>query len=398
MVLRRAAQRDDAEERNGERLFQIFRRLEGIVELFATEGCAGAQQKAQHQRQREVLFQVGCVGASRSLGAVDDGNIVGANPTGNPDLLVALQQPIVEGAVGVDLPLQDRVLDVAIAKVGDVGLQAFDLLGQRLLLAHRRLVLRLDRVANEIHLSRDLLIDFIELRFQSLHLGIVGFEEAELVVVSPFEVGAFGAQVADRLALQHLWHPDARGRLNLLPQKLIPQAFVGCLGEFAVGGGEVALCEGLPVATRTAPDEHDSVLVRILDALLLGVLQLQLQLLQPFFQESAGIAGRAIASVKVFRDVVVDDAVGDILRYLGIRTVVCDLDDGRAVDRLQAHPAEDAASGAFLTSRDISRGGRPGSLRRPKYQPLQVRPQRWYVRRHERGVVLKVQRGDHPFC
>ena len=46
-----------------------------------------------------------------------------ADAAGHADLLVALQQRIIEAAVGVHLTLQDGILDAASAKVENVALE-----------------------------------------------------------------------------------------------------------------------------------------------------------------------------------------------------------------------------------------------------------------------------------
>ena len=79
----------------------------------------------------------------RDFGPVDDRDIAGSDRAGNADLLVALQQRIVEFAVGVRVALEDVVLDGILALPIEFGLQSRDLAFERVLALQRFLVAQL---------------------------------------------------------------------------------------------------------------------------------------------------------------------------------------------------------------------------------------------------------------
>jgi hypothetical protein len=133
-------QRDDAQDRQSQILLQVFGAAVAVVEEFSPEGSRSPHHQTDEQGGRQVARQARLVWSARNPGPIDNGQVAGQRPAvhaaGNPDLLVALQQPFVEGPVGVHLPLQDRVLDVPVLIVHHLRFQSCQLLAQQLLFLH----------------------------------------------------------------------------------------------------------------------------------------------------------------------------------------------------------------------------------------------------------------------
>ena len=111
--------------------------------LIVSSRCSSRKREADAGRQAEedgdhqVAHQVRLEREFGHLGLVDHGNVVDAHPAGHADFLVALQQAVVELAVGIHLALQQVVLEAAVLAAED-GLLALLQLGRELLLLGQR--------------------------------------------------------------------------------------------------------------------------------------------------------------------------------------------------------------------------------------------------------------------
>ena len=77
--------------------------------------------------------------------SIDDRDVVGPDAARDADLLIALQQSVIERAVGVDLALENGVVDAAISLIDDLVLGLVELRNEELLLVTCGLVVRLNR-------------------------------------------------------------------------------------------------------------------------------------------------------------------------------------------------------------------------------------------------------------
>ena len=105
----------------------LLRRFDRVVEPLEHVGGAAAPRRAQGKESRARATAAART-ARRALRLVDDEHVVGADAARHVDFLVALQQALIERAVGVDLALQDVVLDAALLQIEHLGLQRLDLL------------------------------------------------------------------------------------------------------------------------------------------------------------------------------------------------------------------------------------------------------------------------------
>ena len=126
----------------------------------------------------------GSDGASR---AVDDRDGRHADAAGDADLLVALEQRVVEAAVGVHLALQDRVLDAAPAQVEHVALELRDAGLERLLRRQRAAIIgeqAVDPARRRLRrLAGDLPAELVDLRLEAEHLRMLGLHELALLLI-----------------------------------------------------------------------------------------------------------------------------------------------------------------------------------------------------------------------
>ena len=107
--------------------------LDRVVDEFEPDrpGDPGDQAKAEADDQVEE--QIGLERQARDVGAVDDRDRSHADAAGDPDLLVALEQRVIERTVGVHVALQDGVLDASSAQVQHRALEPRDPRLERLL-------------------------------------------------------------------------------------------------------------------------------------------------------------------------------------------------------------------------------------------------------------------------
>ena len=127
---------------------------------------------------------MGLLGWSGKLGRVDDADVVLLDAAGDPDLLVALQQRIVEFAVGIGVALVDIVLDAALAKVGEIALQRVDPAREHALALDGRLD---NLAASEVPIRasslRDRRVQRLDLRLQRLRRRVVRLELLQQLVI-----------------------------------------------------------------------------------------------------------------------------------------------------------------------------------------------------------------------
>src|SRR5262249_54300105 len=138
--------RNDAQGRQAGDTLHLLSRPQRVVELLEQIRRAQSHGEPETQREQDRPREVGRGRLLWHLGLVDDEDVVGADAAGDIDLLLPLQQALVERAVGVDLALQDVVLDAALLQVESLAAERLDATLHLLFLALRRLVARLERV------------------------------------------------------------------------------------------------------------------------------------------------------------------------------------------------------------------------------------------------------------
>ncbi len=108
-----------------------------FVDLFERRRRGCAEYAAREHCQHEVDQQARLGRPIGQLCGIDDRDIVVLDTAGNADLLIALEQRVIELAVGVGVALVDVVLDAAPAQVGQIALEAVDPGEQRPFARHR---------------------------------------------------------------------------------------------------------------------------------------------------------------------------------------------------------------------------------------------------------------------
>ena len=69
---------------------------------------------------------LGSEGSARNHGAVDDENIVGADPPGYIHFFVALKEAVVDATIALGLPLQDVMLNALLLEIEYLSLESLD--------------------------------------------------------------------------------------------------------------------------------------------------------------------------------------------------------------------------------------------------------------------------------
>ena len=146
--LRPLQARDHAEQRNAEALLDLVRIADAVAEGLERRDRRQCNHQPGEKRQDDVDLRIGRDRQKRRLGAVDDRNVVRGDARFGADFLVALEKPIVEFAVGIDLALQDVVADPERLLGERVALQAVDGALELRFLRLRGLILVADRVAD----------------------------------------------------------------------------------------------------------------------------------------------------------------------------------------------------------------------------------------------------------
>jgi hypothetical protein len=153
---------------------------------------------AEHRTHNQVRIEIGRERTARHQPAIDHRRDRGADPAGDADLLVALQQRIVERAVGVDVAVQDIILDEASALFQHRAAEPRDLRAQPVFLRPCRLEILAKRARpigiGGARLGDDRRSERVDPRLECDHLGIIGPEGRELLLIFGIEPGDLRAQ------------------------------------------------------------------------------------------------------------------------------------------------------------------------------------------------------------
>ncbi len=318
-------QGDAAQHRQAKLALHVCRLADGLVHGLKKEGEGDAQRQARHPGHRQVVHRARLGRPARRLGPVDDGDVVGGDAARDADLLVPLQEPVIERAVGVHLALEDVVLDFAVAGVQHRSLQVGHVGLQGVLLLLRGQILGLQRGADGVGGGLQLPVDLVELALQLTHVRIVGLVGLQLVFVLPLQLGPLLPQRLDGGVRQDVGGGEVGGVLGGAP------ALLG-LDPGGLGGGqgrveltEVGRVQRLRrrrvLALSGLGDLDDLLLGGVGDELALGFLKLGLQLGDVVLEELAGIGRGLEPPIQVGFDEAVREGVGDARRELRIRAV-----------------------------------------------------------------------------
>ena len=343
---------DDAQHRQAQLLLHVLGGLDGVVQELQQQGQGHAQQQAQEQADGQVAHAIGTVGAAGDLGAVDDGDVVGARVAGGADHLVALQQAVVELAVGVGFAAQDVVLDAAAVGVQRLVAQRGQLALEQLLLGHGRVEFGAHRTPDAGDLGADLPVHFVDLALEPLHVRIVRLEHLQLLLVLALQVGTLAAQGRHQRGGHQVLRQAVVG-LQLRPARLGADA----LG-LGFGQGGVDRAQVLP-GQRLALTHVDQVfLLRELHQVAFGLLQARLGQVQLFFQITLGVGTGPEGALQLLGDVAVGHRIGRACGELRRRAGEGDVHQPRVQLWLHAQPAHDGAGAGGALGRGHGRVGR----------------------------------------
>ena len=188
---------NDAERRQAGEALDLDRGYHPVVQALQEVGRHDSDTQTRQQGENETARQPRRGWRDRQLGLVDHEDIVGPHAAGNVDLLGALQQVVVDRAVGVDLALQNIVLDAAPLQVQRLLAQALDAPLHLRLLAQRRFVGGLERGLDGLDLARQLAVDLLDLVVDLDHGRIPRLERLQLLLVLRGQHVAPAAQTVD---------------------------------------------------------------------------------------------------------------------------------------------------------------------------------------------------------
>ena len=169
--------------------------------MFKQEGEGDAGRQAEEDGDHQAAHQVRLERKFWHLGLVHHGNVVDAHPAGHADFLVALQQAVVELAVGIHLALQQVVLKAAVLPAEHRLLALLQLGGELAFLAQRGLVIGFERAERRLGFLVDLGLQLLDLAFDLLHLGVARLVGLQALLVVALQLGLAGLVFLDQLAV-----------------------------------------------------------------------------------------------------------------------------------------------------------------------------------------------------
>ena len=241
-------------------------------------------------------------------------------PPGHAHFLQPLQQAVVERAVGVDLALQDVVLDAAILQVEDVLLRPLQPGQDRGFLLDGGAVDTLDRAAHDLGLLLDLAVQFLDAGSKLLHLRKGGLVDPQLILVLRLQLGALLLQRLDGLVVDHLRRGLGVG-VELLVLRL-------GLGAILLGARrrEVELVHRLGEDVLLVVDGDDLLAALELHQRALGVLEPGLGLRELLLEEGLRVPRGVVTALEVDVDEVLRQRVQDLGGEATVRRLERDLD------------------------------------------------------------------------
>ncbi len=127
----RCTARDRAEHREADPVLDFGRIVQRLVHLRHQQRQTTPENGPDHQSEQQVEERPRAGRVGRHKRPIDDQNVVLADAAGDTDLLVALEQAVIQFAVGVHVALEDVVLDPTPTLVEDRLLEILDALVDR---------------------------------------------------------------------------------------------------------------------------------------------------------------------------------------------------------------------------------------------------------------------------
>lgn len=273
----------------------------------------------------EIAQRLRAVGPHRRERAVDHRCLILAQLADDTDLLEALQQGVIEFAVGIDLALEEIVADPAAAQIEHLRAQLRDLGLQLALAPGGGTVAAGERAGDRPGLARDRGFHFGDLGRKREHIGIVGLEGFQPLAVIRLKPRALGPQRLQR-GIGDLLARDpgpARLAIGLFGRDPLPRR----LGERVVetqqrlarkriaGRRARAVPLAATAAARAAAVELDDALpLRIGDQRPLGILEPLARDRELVLQKAAGVIGGVVTVLGGRGDKALGKTVGDARR------------------------------------------------------------------------------------
>ena len=146
--------RNASEQRDLKQAVDLPRLAQPLIDLFEREHRRSRQHQPDEHGEREIGRQARPRRAFGRFRAVDDRHVVGRNAR-DPDLLVALQQPVIKLAVGVHFTLVNIVLDAVATLHIEIAADCSNALPQALLTTQRAVVIVGDAALHAPLFARD---------------------------------------------------------------------------------------------------------------------------------------------------------------------------------------------------------------------------------------------------
>ena len=312
----------------------ISRAADAFVDLLQRQNGQRPDKDASDQRDSNVQDQVRGRRSERHLGLIDDRDIVGADAAGHADFLVALQQGIIELAVGIDLALIDVKLDRGAVLGVELRLECGHLRGQRALALARLQVGLLVAEADAPAFPADRGVQLVDLLLQcpGRRIGRIELRQHPGVFRTHFrplraqfghsDIGQGIAGCAGIARMGATFRCDPVGARG--DQRLIE--------PLEVGGGEGALRRALAIGAAVGFQRDDVVVGREIHRVLLRLFQLGAQGLQPVLEEFAGIGGRGEFPIHARADEFAHPGIGYLGRDARRAAGIGDIDQPRGAN------------------------------------------------------------------
>ena len=199
-----------------------------------------------------------------------------------------------------------------------------------------------DRRADIVDFLIDQAIDLVNLTAQLHHRRVGRLIDAQVILVLRIQLGLGFLERLDRAALKDLAGPLSASRIHLS---------VDCLGGdpllFGVTQGLIDACQGLTGNTLLVVGIDDAGFTGETHQLPLGILQLDLDLLQALLQKIARIGRGVETAFQVQVDITLRHGIDDISCLFRIRAVVVQLDQPRIAHRFDGQVLQESADDAF---------------------------------------------------
>ncbi len=195
---------NDAQQGHAKLRLQLVGMLDRIVHVLAQEHQAQGQHQAHGQTDHRIRVHVGLERKKRRLGLVHQRDVVGGHAAGHAHLLQALQQVVVDLAVGVELALEQAQVHALVLRLDHLLAGLLQARAHQVFLAPGRVVLRLHRRQHGGNLGLDAQFQLGDLRLGLQHLGEIGFVGAQVHQVLGLQLRLLLLDGLHGLVVQHL--------------------------------------------------------------------------------------------------------------------------------------------------------------------------------------------------